>query len=120
MMSEENDKAFVQNLRKVLDETEAQMDPRIRMRLRSARLKALESLKTPVPWYDRFPRWVTAGGLATAMVLVLTLSLWTSSDHTTIPSGQVEDLEILTTQEQMELYKDLDFYRWLETSDHLG
>jgi hypothetical protein len=120
MMSEENDTAFVQKLREVLDETEAQTDPRIRMRLRSARLRALEALETPLPWYARFPRWVTAGGLATATVLILTLSLWTSSDHSTVPSGQVEDLEILTTQEQMELYKDLDFYRWLETSDHTG
>jgi hypothetical protein len=59
-------------------------------------------------------------GLVTAMLLVLTLSLWKSGENYIIPSGQVEDLEILTTNEQLELYKDLDFYLWLETSDYTG
>ncbi len=116
----ENEKAFVQGLRQVLNETEVQTAPHVRMRLRSARLKALEALEKPLPWYARVPRWATAGGLATAMVLVLSLFLWTSNNTTYVPTGQVEDLEILTTQEQLELYKDLDFYRWLETTDHTG
>jgi len=120
MTSEKSEKALVQHLKKILDETEAQTDPRIRMRLRSSRIRALETLETPVPWYARFPRWATAGGLATALALVLTISLWTSKEHYNVPTAQVEDLEILTTKEQLELYKDLDFYRWLETSDHTG
>jgi hypothetical protein len=120
MTSENNEKAVVQSLTKILDEAEAQTDPRVRMRLRAARLKALESLESPVPWYTRFPRWATAGGLVTALALVLALSLWIPKEHCIIPSGQVEDLELLTTKEQLELYKDLDFYRWLETSDHTG
>jgi hypothetical protein len=120
MTSEKSEKALLQSLKEILDETEAQTDPRIKMRLRSARLKALESLESSVPWYARFPRWATAGGLATALALVLTLSLWTSNEHYKVPTGQVEDLELLTTKEQFELYKDLDFYRWLETTDHAG
>jgi len=120
MTSENNEKVLVESLKKILDETEAQTDPFIRMRLRSARFRALEVLESPVPWYSRFPRWATAGGLVTAMALVLTLSLWTSKEHFNVPTGQVEDLELLTTKEQLELYKDLDFYRWLETPDHTG
>jgi hypothetical protein len=120
MTSENSEKALVQRLKKILDETEAQTDPRIRMRLRSSRIRALETLETPVPWYARFPRWATAGGLVTALALVLTISLWTSKEHYNVPTGQVEDLELLTSKEQLELYKDLDFYRWLETSDHTG
>lgn len=120
MMSEKDEKALVQNLRKMLDETEAETDPRIKMRLRAARLRALDALETPVPWYARFPRWAAAGGLATALALVLTVSLWTSKEQYNVPTGQVEDMELLTTTEQLELYKDLDFFRWLETSDHTG
>jgi len=120
MMSEKDEKALVQNLRKMLDETETETDPRIRIRLRAARLRALEALETSVPWYAHFPRWAAAGGLATALALVLTVSLWTSKEQYNVPTGQVEDLELLTTTEQLELYKDLDFLRWLETSDHTG
>jgi len=120
MTSENNEKALVQSLKKIMDETEAQTDPRIRIRLRAARFRALDALESPVPWYERIPRWATAGGLVTAMALVLTLSLWTPKVQYKVPSGQVEDLELLTNKEQLELYKDLDFYRWLETSDHTG
>lgn len=120
MTSEKNDKTFVESLKKIMDESEVHMDPHVRMRLRAARFKALEALEVPVPWYARFPRWATAGSLVTAVALVLTLSLWNYQEQNNIPSGQVEDLELLTNKEQLELYKDLDFYRWLESSDHTG
>jgi hypothetical protein len=120
MTSEKSEKALVQSLKKILDETEAETDPRVRMRLRSARIRALETLASPAPWYAILPRWAMAGGLATALALVLTFSLWTSKEQYKVPSAQVEDLELLTTKEKLELYKDLDFYRWLETSDHTG
>jgi hypothetical protein len=118
MMSEEHDNAFVDGMRKLLDETEPETDSRVRMRLRSARLKALEAAEEQVPWYLRFPRLITAGTFATAVVIAV--SLWIVSERGNLPTGQVEDIELLTTKEQMELYKDLDFYRWLETSEHAG
>jgi len=54
------------------------------------------------------------------MVLVIAVSLWLSSGNNSLPVGQPEDLEILTTNEQLELYKDLEFYRWLESKDKAG
>jgi hypothetical protein len=120
MTSEKNEKALVESLKKIMDETEAQTEQHVRRRLRAARFRALEALEVPVPWYARFPRWATAGSLVTAVALVLTLSLWNYQEQNDIPSGQVEDLELLTNKEQLELYKDLDFYRWLESSDHTG
>jgi hypothetical protein len=120
MTTEKNEKAFVESMKKIMDETETQTEPHVRIRLRAARFRALDVLETPVPWYARFPRWATAGSFVTAVALVLTLSLWNYQEQNNIPSGQVEDLELLTNKEQLELYKDLDFYRWLESSDHTG
>ena len=120
MTSENSEKVFVQGLKKIMEETETQIDPHIRNRLRSARIRALETLESPIPLSARIPRWATAGGLVTAMALALTLSLWLPKAHNTLPSGQVEDLELLTNKEHLELYKDLDFYRWLETTDQTG
>jgi hypothetical protein len=120
MSGEERDRVFVESVRNLLVEAEEQTDTVTRMRLQSARLRALEAAEKPAPWYDRFPRWVTAGGLATAMVIVMALSFWQDSDRRSQTAGPVEDLEIMTTHEQLELYKDLDFYRWLETVDNAG
>jgi hypothetical protein len=120
MTGEEHDTAFAERMRKLLDESAAWPDAQTRMRLRSIRLKAIEVAEQPLPWYLRFPRWVTAGGLATAMVLVMAVSLWIAAGRNTLPVDQVEDLDILTNTEQLELYKDLDFYRWLESTDNAG
>lgn len=118
MMSEEHDKNFVEGMRNLLNATEAEVEPQVRMRLRSARLKALDAAAEPVPWFLRLPRLVTVGSLAAAAVI--SISLWILAERGTLPTGQVEDLELLTNKEQMELYKDLDFYRWLESSEHAG
>lgn len=120
MSGEDRDRVFVESLGKVLAEVEESTDAVTRMRLRSARFRALEAAEKPVPWYDRFPKWITAGGLATAMVIVMVISFWHSTDQQPKTAGQVEDLEIMATHEQLDLYKDLDFYRWLETVDNAG
>lgn len=118
MMSEEHDKNFVEGMRKLLHATEAEVEPQVRMRLKNARLRALDAAAEQVPWFLRFPRMVTVGSLAAAAVI--SISLWILAERGALPTSQVEDLELLTNKEQMELYKDLDFYRWLETSDHAG
>ena len=120
MSGEERDKVFVESVAKVLADAEASTDALTRMRLKSARLRALEAAEKPVPWYVRFPKWITAGGLATAMVIVMAVSFWHSTDTRPKTAGQVEDMEIMATHEQLDLYKDLDFYRWLETVDNAG
>jgi hypothetical protein len=120
MINRENDDAFVERVRGLLDESEAHTDERIRMRLRSARLKALEAAEERQPWYTRFPRWVTAGSIATAMVIILAVSLWVGKGPAVMPQDQVENLDLMTQKEQLELYKDLDFYRWLETDNNAG
>jgi hypothetical protein len=120
MNGEEYESDFAERMRKLLDASAALPDDQTRLRLRSIRLKALEAAEQEVPWYLRFPRWVTAGGLATATVLVMAMSLWIATGRNALPVSQVEDVDILTNNEQLELYKDLDFYRWLENADNAG
>ena len=49
MTSEKSEKALVQSLKKILDETEAETDPRIRMRLRSARIQGFGNFSVTCP-----------------------------------------------------------------------
>lgn len=122
MNGEEFDRPLVDKVRLLLDESVAQTDPGIRLRLRRARQAALDAAEEAVPWYVRIPRWVTAGGLATAVVLLVSVSIWMTSgrQNSSVPTAQVEDVEILTGKEQLDLYRDLEFYEWLERSDHAG
>jgi hypothetical protein len=120
MTNRENDDAFVDRLRGLLEDGEAPVDERIRMRLRSARIRALEAAEERQPWYARFPRWVTAGSIATLVVIIMAVSFWVGKGGSIIPQDQVENIDLMTQKEQLELYKDLDFYRWLETDSHAG
>jgi hypothetical protein len=121
MSGKDMDNEFTERMRTILVGTEQDIGDHARMRLRAARLRAIDTLEERVPWYARVPRWVTAGGLATAFAVILSVSLWHNSERGNMPDGQVEDVELMTTtNEQLELYKDLDFYRWLETVDSAG
>jgi hypothetical protein len=120
MRSEEREDAFVDEVRRMLDQSGSEVDARVRMRLRSARLRALEAAQEHVPWYVRIPRWVGAGALATVMVLIIAVTLWLSAERSALTARQVEDMELMATHEQLEMYKDLDFYRWLENNGNAG
>jgi hypothetical protein len=109
-MSEEE---FLTEVRKTLDRGTESLDPETLRRLRSARFKALERAGAGRLSWFRLHRWITAGGLTTITVLALGISLWLGAPAQNPPVRQPDDLEILTSQDQLDLYKDLDFYRWL-------
>jgi hypothetical protein len=112
MKSEDRDKELLERVKGTLDESCASLDGETLHRLRGIRLAALD--KAPA---DRRPfflwRGFTAGGFATAAVLVVAVSLWMSTFRAPLPEKQVEDLEIITSQEHIDLYEDLEFYKWL-------
>ena len=113
MNRNEREKLFLENVRKELDAGLDTLDTETLLRLRHARQRALgEAERTR----RRFalPKWVTAGGLATAMVVAVAVSFWSATSREVLPVQQAEDVEILTARDSVELCKDLEFYRWLE------
>jgi hypothetical protein len=110
-MSEEK---FLTEVRKTLDRSTESLDQETLRRLRSARFEALEGVGAGRLSWFRLHRWITAGGLTTITVLALGISLRLGSPVQNPPLRQPGDLEILTSQDQLDLYKDLDFYRWLD------
>jgi hypothetical protein len=110
-MSEEE---FLTEVRKTLDRSTESLDPETLRRLRSARFEALERAGAGRLSWFRLHRWITAGGLTTITVLALGISLWVGSPVQNPPLRQPDDMEILTSQDQLDLYKDLDFYSWLD------
>jgi len=107
MSDKQREQDFLDKAKAALDEGVEQFDALTLARLRSARRRALESTRRRSPW------WIPAGGLAAASIAVLAVVLWFKPVGSDLVAANVEDIELLTTADNLELYEELDFYRWL-------
>lgn len=96
-----------------LDAAAERLEPGVLARLAHARRQSVGVAEKR--WFPSFfiPRWVTAGGLATTAVLVIASSIWFSGRPEKPAAMPGDDLEIVSTQDHLEMYEDLDFYLWL-------
>lgn len=112
MNGDESKQKLLDGFKGALDESCERLDANTLARLKAGRLRALEQAETRKSMFSRWPHWLTAGGLATTALLVVMVTGWLASRQNR-PAQQLEDLEIMAAQEQLDLYADLDFYRWL-------
>jgi hypothetical protein len=113
MNDETKEQVFLRRARALLDASSESLDPATRARLRAGRAAALApQAGLPARW-----TWWPAGGLALASVAILSWTLWLHPAVNHLPAG-LEQLELLTSADNLELYSDLDFYQWLgDTTD---
>jgi hypothetical protein len=113
------DKEFLEKVHDALNGNTASLDEDTLLRLRRIRLDALESAGTRSKFFD-FPRLVTAGGLATAVIVAVAVSIWSTPAQQKLPVSHAEDVEVLVVKDHLDLYQDLDFYRWLTQNETKG
>jgi hypothetical protein len=102
----EHDERFTRNLKKTLDAGAEQIDAATLARLRAVRREALHA-GAPRPW-----RWaLPAAGMATVAAIALTV-YWLPQEVT--PGAASFEEAALLQAEDPELYRDLEFYEWLE------
>jgi hypothetical protein len=118
MDEQEREKQFVEKVRGFLDDSAESLSSDIRLRLQESRIQALKAAEKRRVWFFPFPRWITVGGLATVTTVILTFFFWFTPPSPEVPTKQVEDFEILTSKEQMDFYKDLEFFRWLAAKEN--
>ena len=118
MKDKEREIRFLNQVRSELDREAEHLDIETTARLRRIRHAALEQLDTA-----RFDWWrllrLPAIALATgAIIAAVVLTDYRSARL--LPDRQtVADLEILASDDHMDLFDDLEFYSWLaETEDH--
>ena len=99
---------LIQDIREELDKSVDTLDAHTLSRLNQARHKALEQ-PTRTRWRSNWLLPVAA----TAAVAVLAFSLLTVNS-TTDPDLLLEDLELLSSAEDMDFYGELEFYEWLD------
>jgi len=113
MNDSEREHAFLEKLRTGLDAGLEELDPAVRARLRESRQLALaEVRKSGFGWF-RLPRLLPIGAFATLAVVALTASLWFPMRQQTLANRTTEEIEVLTVQGNLDMYRDLEFYEWL-------
>jgi hypothetical protein len=117
MIEDQKEVQFLKKAKDLLDQSTETLDPQIRHRLQQARFQALEAHKKRRFRFFYLPRWVTIGGLATAASVVIAILFFFHVPKADFPVKQIEDFEILTSREQIDFYKDLEFFRWLAAKE---
>ena len=117
-MNERNDvtakDAMTEKAKALFDESVDNLDGETRSRLNRSRHAALAEL-------DRgrsvWTQWAPAGGLAAAAVVAVILWSGNPAGNDLATPEVATDMEILLTEDSLEMLEDLEFYSWIELSD---
>jgi hypothetical protein len=121
MKTQNSDDIFVENARKALLASVDALDDSVLKRLREVRRMAVAAAERPQPFW-RAQRWYIPAGAVAALFVVMvgTAALWdiqqTSSTNLYLASTG-DELPVTPVNENVDLYADMDFYRWMETQD---
>ncbi len=107
--------------RELFDASVANLDARTRSRLNQARQAALDAARGPAAVSP--VRWLVPVGSAAALGLVVLTSAQFMrasneapvAEEANVVASTVDDLEILTSSDELEMLQDVEFYAWLET-----
>jgi len=112
------EKQFLEKVKGLLNEGVENLDRQTGQRLEHIRIKALKAAREKPSGFFTPLRWVMVGGFATATMAAVALFFWLNPSPGNLPVRQVEDFEIITSQERIDFYQNLDFYRWLATEEN--
>ena len=109
-----NKEKFVSQIKDVLDDSVNRIDAETSQRLVAARKQALEK----APRKFSLPKLITAA--ATAVSILLAVVLINNQFNTSLENQDVEEMELIATQDTFDLYEELEFYTWLVEEDVAG
>ncbi|WP_415888557.1 hypothetical protein ACMXYV_11085 [Neptuniibacter sp. SY11_33] len=126
-MSKPNDKTFVDASQKALDKQVNAQSPEITHRLAQARKQALEqqqSSSDPTQlWVSSLQRSMFPTGIAMAALVLLILWLPINEDTQELVQDNLlslETLDLLSAEEDLDLYEELEFINWLSLQAEQG
>lgn len=108
--SDQKEQALLNRINQELDRAESSLDADTLRELRLARSRAMESLHKPRQL------WQPLGTAAlAAAIAALAVSLHINQYAEVEPVSKIEDISLLGTSDELELYENLEFYQWLES-----
>lgn len=127
-MNHEKDQEFHEAAREALDDKESQLTPEVKRALYQARMDALQKRNQDKDstrlWSWSLQKSLYPTGLA--MAAILTMVLWlpdTGSEivpDSTSTQFSAETLDMLSAEEDLSFYEDLEFINWLATQPEQG
>lgn len=114
MKPDQETQAFLEKTRAVLDQSVQELDTATVSALRRARAEALESHRR------RRSAWGPLGAMAATAATVALAVMLLLNQGPTEPPVALEDMALLTTGEDLEFYRDLEFYSWLADARQTG
>ncbi|GMQ75028.1 MAG: hypothetical protein BMS9Abin01_0271 [Gammaproteobacteria bacterium] len=127
-ISRDIDTQVIEGIRRRLDEQADGLDSATLSRLARARRLALAAEVQPRRRWRRLIRlsdrpagdWlVPAGAFASVLATAVALTLMVAEPGNG-GARAMDDLELLTAGEELELYENLEFYRWLQDREQTG
>jgi len=117
MSGSSTDDTFLDTVRQALEEDAQDLDREVAARLRTTRRQALSAGRRPTGarrfWPLRLPGTVAAMTAAAAVILILSVSTTDRLSRFPGPGPSPAEVDILASQDSLELYEDLEFYLWL-------
>ena len=114
-MNEHNNDILKSNINQALDDSVDALDANTLSKIRQVRVRAVEKAENKP--FNGFG--VMTGALATACVMVFAVIILMQSPSA-LQSVPVDDLELISSSDSLELYEDLEFYEWLEEHELQG
>ena len=112
----EESEPWIDQIRQQLDDSTRDLDAATLSRLNQARQKAM--LQWPSPARRVWPWLMLATSAAIAWMAWLGPAVPLIQEPTTpMALERVEDFELLTEEDGLALYSDLEFYAWLDSPD---
>ncbi|MDH5443993.1 MAG: DUF3619 family protein [Gammaproteobacteria bacterium] len=114
-MSQDKEQHFVDKTRQTLNQSVDELDAVTLARLKAVRMTALESQHKHSEARHTILTTVMQNRLvlATSMSVILLAGVWVIQKPV-LQNIPMDDLHMLTATEDLELYRDLEFYQWLE------
>lgn len=105
------DSAFVDMAKERFDESVSGLDAETQSRLNRGRQAALAELERAKP---AWAQWVPATGMAAAAVVAVVMWSGNPVPEETVVPAVATDMEILLTEDSLEMLEDLEFYSWID------
>ena len=114
----DREKQLLEKARGLLLDAAENLDSQTRQRLERIRLDAISKAEGKEARFFPQWRWVTVGAISATAMVVLAIFFWLRTSPGDFPGKHIEDFEIITSNEQIDLYENLEFYRWLVTEEN--
>lgn len=104
------------SIKQDLDESVDVLDANTLSKIRQIRAKAIEGVESRSSSWFFSKQGLFIGGLATACVMVFAVMILLESPRF-MQTISVDDIEFISSSDNLDLFEDLEFYEWLEEND---